>query len=467
MALNPTYTQTDVLQKIDIGGSIYWLKDADLRAIVETFGDIVKKDVNTTFDENSVNISTDAATAAWVKEKISSLAGVMHFMGIVTRASEEQTDLEAIAAFYTAASKTPISGDVVIMSDNSKEYIYDGAKWEEIGDQNIYLTIAAAKSTYVPKTTTIAGIDLNDNITAEELSASTALNLKSLAHKDSATGKVNVIKSVDDLTVAKAGQYTVAGTTVAVPKTYNELDVTAAGNVTVNAGVAASATYDKTTSATISSSDVPENGTANYTPAGKVSLPAINAGVTLKSTDVATVADKGTEYKLSDGSVTKADDTKAKFVKKGVKFAVDNDSETLSLSYVANTDTEYDDFYTDAVTKAGDITYAPQTFTQGALPTFGTQTVALSTGATADASYNGDATFTGEGTIIAAKLGYTTSDASVVQPTFTADFVGTTKTVTPTVNSTADAQAPNATITITTEALPVKVNTQEVTVTVQ
>lgn len=58
----------------------------------------------------------------------------------------------------------------------------DAYAWERIGVLDVDL------DAYVKKTTTIAGIDLNDNITAEELK--TALALGALAYKDSATGTV-------------------------------------------------------------------------------------------------------------------------------------------------------------------------------------------------------------------------------------------------------------------------------------
>lgn len=463
MALTPTYEHGTTMKKVNVNGSIYWLKDADLRELVESFGSVVYKDVVTTLTPTGANIATEKATADYIAEQIKGLEGAMHFRGVVERTGT-QTDLEAIAAFYAAKSITPDAGDVVIMKDNGKEYIYDGTAWEEIGDQNIYLTIAEAAATYTPLTRTIAGIDLQDDITVAELEASTALDLKALAHKASASGTVEVADDIDDIAVAKIDTYTVAGESVAVPATYNALDVTPAGTVDVTQTTQAAATYQKVKDITVSAVAPSADATANYTPAGTITLPTYTASVTLSGTDVATVTDAGTAYTLSDGSVVKADDTKAKFVKKGVSFGINaDDAEQLDLAYVSNTD---ETFYTDAVTAAGEITYTKQTIS-GALPTFGTQNVALTTGITATAVKDGDATFSGTGVVLGATNTFETADATVTQPVFSAGFTGTTKNVTPTVATTVDAQAPDGTITLVSETKAITLNKKTVTVTVE
>ena len=468
MALSPVYENTNTLKKLTVGGATYFLKDADLRKLVESFGSVVYKDVVTTFNEDGADIATEAATAAYIKEKIAGLQGAMHFVGVTGARTEGDTDLQVIEKFYTAKGVLPAAGDVILVSDNAKEYICSAAgataaaaTWEEIGDQTIYLTIAAAAATYTPMTRTIAGIDLKDDITAEEMK--TALGLKALAYKDTASGSVDVIDTINNITVGKAGEYNVAGqTTVDVAQTFTALDVTPAGNITVNAGTAAAATYQKTTAATISAADVGEGQTANYTPAGTVALPSLTAGVTLQGVNVPTVTDAGTSYSLTPGSVSKADDTASKFVKKGVSFAVDEGEEALTLSYVANTDSE---FYSDALTATGAVDYTAPVLS-GSLPTFGTQEVASKTGATATAAYDGAATFTGTGTILGAALTYATDNAAVTQPTFTADFEGTSKSVTPTAATTAAVAQAGGKITVAEQDTAITHTTKKATVTV-
>ena len=458
MALTPTYEHSDTFKKLTVNGSTYWLKDADLRALVETFGQAVFKDVATTVTEQGVDLVTSAAVYAAIEDAISDLEGAMHFRGVLTGRQTGETDAEMIARLIT----DPEAGDVIIIQDNGKEYIYGGTTWEEVGDQNIYLTIASAAATYVPLTRTIAGIDLQDNITVAELEAATALNLKALAHKDSASGTVEVVDTADDITVAKADTYNVtAGTTVSVPQTFNAMDVTPAGSVALTAGTAAAATYQKTSTVTVSAGAVGDGQTANYTPGGTVSLPSITAGVSLQSTNVATVTDAGTAYSLTAGSMTQAADTTAKFVKKGVDFSVDSVNEELVLSYVATTDAT---FYGDAVTAAGTVTYTDPTLS-GSLPTFGSQAVALTTGATATATYDGDATFSGTGVILGATPAYETANAVVTQPTFTAAFTGTEASVTPTAATTANALA-TGTVTVASETKSITLNKKNSTVTV-
>ena len=117
-----------------------------------------------------------AQVATFVAAEIAGLEGAMHFRGIITRQTGE-TDAQAIARVIT----DPEAGDVVVMSDNAKEYIYDAAtgtpSWREVGDE----------TEFVKKTTTIAGVDLQDNITKTELLS--ALNVEDGA-------EVNIIESV-------------------------------------------------------------------------------------------------------------------------------------------------------------------------------------------------------------------------------------------------------------------------------
>lgn len=458
MAITVNYEHDQTMKKLNVNGSIYWLKDADLRALVESFGTVVYKDVETTLTEEGANVvATSAAVATWVKDQIKDIAGAMHFRGVVTR-QEGETDAEAITRTVT----DPAAGDVVVMSDNGKEYVYQGAAWEEVGDQNIYLTKATAEADYVKKVTTIAGIDLQDSITVEELSASTALDLKALAHKESASGTVDTVDSINDITSGKAGIYTVTGETVAVPQTYSALDVTPAGTVAVTADVAAAVNYDKATSTTVSAIAADADHPANYTPAGTVALPTFTTTVTPVKEAVATVTDAGTAYTMTAGSVTKADDATAKFVQKAVKMAIDeNDAEQLNLTYVANTDTE---FYSDAVTDAGAVTYVAPALT-GALPIFGTKDVVVS--ATAATAKDAEATFSGTGAVIAATINTTDTAATVTQPTYTAAFSGTAKSVTPAVATTQNAQAPSGTVTVDSETIQITPVKSAKTVTVK
>lgn len=150
---------------------------AAIDEVVGGLGTAAAADVATTaIQEKSTDDSLVSAeqVAAFVAQEIAGLEGAMHFRGIITRQAGE-TDAQAIARVIT----DPKAGDVVVMSDNAKEYIYESSAvgWKEVGDE----------TEFVKKTTTIAGVDLEDSITKSELL--TALNVEDGA-------EVNIIESV-------------------------------------------------------------------------------------------------------------------------------------------------------------------------------------------------------------------------------------------------------------------------------
>ena len=120
-----------------------------------------------------------------------------------------------------------------------------------------------------------------------------------------------------------------------------------------------------------------------YTPAGSITLPSFSSIVTPSTDSVATVTNAGTAYTITDGSVSKAADTKSKFATEGLTASYTAATETLVFAAAGKA---------DAVTAAGAVTYTKPVL-KGSLPTFGTKTVL--TGATVATTANGDATFTG------------------------------------------------------------------------
>ena len=67
MALTPSYENANTLKKLTVGGATYFLKDADLRKLVESFGSAVYKDVVTTFNAEGADIATEKAIADYIK----------------------------------------------------------------------------------------------------------------------------------------------------------------------------------------------------------------------------------------------------------------------------------------------------------------------------------------------------------------------------------------------------------------
>lgn len=212
----------------------------------------------------------------WVatRDDIAGIAGAMHFVGTATQdPSQGDPAISGHTGEYAA-------GDVCLYG--TKEYIYNGSSWVEIGDEGIYVT----------KTTTIAGVDLRDNISKAEL-------LSALTVEEGA--QVNVVETIKvngtaitvtdkavDIAIAEgssAGTISVAGVDVPVHGLgsmafENAADFAAAssltalsGNVetaieTASAATLAAATAD--TAAQISSAITNLNATVSGASSGNV-----------------------------------------------------------------------------------------------------------------------------------------------------------------------------------------------------
>ena len=240
-----TYANNDnVLSKVKFGNTTYYLKDAAVRSIMDTFGNVVTLDKANSITSNGTGLVDAQTVYNYVGQQVGTLGQVLNL-----RSESDHTTIS-----------NPQTGDFVVESDH-KEWLYDGTAWRVVGDE----------SSYVLKTTEIAGVDLANDITKAELQE--ALELGALAYKDSGSVKVTTIDSFNSMTVADAGTYNVSSTPVSVPATYSALDVTPAGSVSIEAGTAAAASYDKVSSVAISAAP-PVEGTsvANYTPSGSVSV---------------------------------------------------------------------------------------------------------------------------------------------------------------------------------------------------
>ena len=404
-----TYTHTPVLSKVKLGNTTYYLKDADVRAILDTFGSIVTYDKAATIADGGTGIPNADQVYDFVISQVASVGKALNL----------------IAATDHTAVTEPAIGDFVV-EDDGKEWLYDGHEWRQVGDE----------ASYVVKTRTIAGVDLQDNITVAELQQ--ALELKSLAFKDNGSVAITTVDSINSFSTGKAGSYNVSSTPVAVPATYDSLDVTPAGSVTITAGTAAAASYDKTTSVSIATAAPADGQSATYTPAGSVSV--TNVTVTPSTGNVATVTNAGTAYQLTAGSVSQAADTTGTFATEGYVATVGtgDDAETLILTAASTS---------SAVTASGAVTYTDPTLS-GSLPTFGTQSVVTGiSGASASAS------FSGEGVMINATPSSTSTAATMTQPTFTGSFSGTSKSVTPTVATTKNAAGTDGSVTVASETI--------------
>jgi len=425
-----TYANNDnVLSKVKFGNTTYYLKDAAVRAIMDTFGNVVTLDKALTVTSTGTGLVDAALMYDYVGHQVGALGQALNLLS---------------TADHTSVTN-PQAGDFVVESDG-KEWLYDGTEWRVVGDE----------SSYVLKTTTVAGVDLADNITKAELQ--TALELGALAYLDSGSVNVTTIDTFNSFSTGKAGAYNVSSTPVSVPATYSSLDVTPAGSVAIEAGTAAAASYDKTTSVSIGTSAPGEGVTATYTPAGSVTV--TNVTVTPSTGSVATVTNAGTAYQLTAGSVSQGSDTTSAFATEGVVVSIGQDnsgsggadeSETLIITSASTG---------NAVTASGTVTYTDPSLS-GALPTFGSQNVV--TGIT---SAEATASFSGTGVMINATPAYTATSATMTQPTFTGSFTGTSKSVTPTVATTVNAAGTDGSVTVASESITPTANSTEKTISV-
>lgn len=367
-----TYENLPVLSKVKIGDVVYYLKDADVRKILDTYGSAVTYNVDTTFNNDSDNLATSKAVATFLENAITGLSGAMHFAGI-------KEELPASAN----------NGEVVIVG--TAEYVWSndksgGAGWILIGDEGVYATISGVEAAYVKKTLTIAGINLEDAITADELK--TALGLKALAYKDSASGTIEgVVTGVAD------AQYTPEGS-VEVKLNSTSTAMTSTGRFTPAGSVSGNVTAAGTVA--IARDDV--NGVAV---SGSISAPTIT--ITPSTTEVQHIDSLGTlpSYTAAQYTAPSVAEAKAKFASEGIVASVNGEELVLTAAGKA-----------DALTATGfDAgSYVAAEFNAGALPTLGDVQTVVTGIASATSSapvFTGDkfgATFSGSEVAIAASF---------------------------------------------------------------
>ena len=406
------YSNAPVMAKVKIGNEIYWLKDADVRALLDTYGNAVKYDVDTTFAVDSENLATSKAIAAYLEGAIAGLTGAMHFVGV-----KDALPAEAAAGDIVIVEEKNDEGAVT----NTTEYVYDGNQWIVIGDEGIYATKAGVEKDYVKKTVTIADIDLADSITAAELKA--ALELKALAYKDSASATLT-----DYATSIKGAEYTPEGS-VEVKLNHTSTSMSSAGTFTP----AGTVSGNVTAAGTVSIARDDANGTAV---SGTVSAPSVT--VTPETAKVQHIDSVGTlpTYTAAQYTAPSVAESKAQFASEGLVAAMDTtDTEMLVFTAAGKADA-----LTATGFNAGSYTAAE--FNAGALPTLGAEQTVVTGIASAVASaptFTGDkfgATFAGSQVAISADFAGTEGNVSVSgnydkAGIESAAFTGTKDTITP------------------------------------
>lgn len=199
----------------------------------------------------------DAQARADITAIQTAIAGGVTFMGETTTALTDGSTASSIT--INGDSVTSVKGYLVVY--NSKEFVYDGSKWVEMGDLSLIGDLGwkdSASATYTPAGTvaqpTFSGSELTST---GNFTPTGGVTLTSAA--STSTGAISYISAL--------GTKSFSGTAATIkPK------VTAAGTVAISTG----------------------SGTANYTPAGSVSAPTISVASAGSTTTVNSITDVGT-----------------------------------------------------------------------------------------------------------------------------------------------------------------------------
>lgn len=342
-----------VISKLTVGDKTYYLKDAEVRALLETLGNAAQKDVAAGVSAEEQGL----VTGAQVQAAIANLTGAMHFIGVKDSLPDTAED-----------------GDVVIIG--VKEYVYANKSWHELGDETLYAL----------KSFKIGTQDLSSTFSLETLK--TDLGLGALAYKSSATGTVagQTITGVK-ATGTSAGSIEVGLTQTSTAATLTKSDYTPSGDITGSVTAAGSVSIAKDA----------DNGTQI---SGSVSAPTVT--ITPNTDSIKKVTSVGTlPTKAADTFTPNGDDTFTAGSQAAWSANVDDESETLSFSFTANT--------LPTFTQGAKASYAEGAFDAGTLPTLAEAATTVMTGVkSAEASapvFTGDkfaASFIGTSTDIAA-----------------------------------------------------------------
>lgn len=122
-------------------------------------------------DDGSKKLATEEyvdSQMTTINDQLGGLTGAMHFIGKAAVDITDGSTTDPQIANYTTKEK----GDVILGKDDHKEFVWNGATWEELGDEG----------SYVLKTTTINGKALSGNITltANNVGAASASTIETM-----------------------------------------------------------------------------------------------------------------------------------------------------------------------------------------------------------------------------------------------------------------------------------------------
>ena len=276
-------------------GTTVTLKDAQGRADVTTLlgGHALGALGDAAWRAVAANISGEGLVeAATVKAYVEAQIKTIPEFDVVIVADGEELPAASADTFHKIylkkASTTGIAQNIY------KEYITvkngDTYSWELIGDTAIDV------SGKVDKTTTIAGIALDKDITVEQLQNALGLGAMAYADKASGSGTVQTIDSITMKPVTVAGNATV--TSKAADAALTKANYTPAGTVTGSAISGGSINVTLKDSATKTEATL---STTEFTPAGTI---AAKEGGSFSALKTATLGEVETGGILIEGEVS-------------------------------------------------------------------------------------------------------------------------------------------------------------------
>lgn len=94
-------------------------------------------EVDATLTDNGTNPVQGKVIKSYVDDKLSGLTGAMHFIGKATVDITDGSTTDPVISGYDFANKKA-KGDVILGKDDNKEFVWDGTKWELLGDEGSY-----------------------------------------------------------------------------------------------------------------------------------------------------------------------------------------------------------------------------------------------------------------------------------------------------------------------------------------
>ena len=286
----------DAISKIKLAnGTTVTLKDAQGRADMTTIlgGHALEALGAAAWKAVAANISGEGLVdASVVKDYVDAQIKTIPEFDVVIVADGEELPAASADTFHkiylVKASATGIAQNIY------KEYITvkngDTYSWELIGDTAIDI------SGKVDKTTTIAGIALDKNITVEQLQ--TALGLGAMAYADKASGS-GTVQTIDSITMKEV---TVAGnaavTSKAADAKLTKADYTPSGTITSDAIKGGTVTVTLGDSATKTEATL---STSEFTPAGTI---AAKEGGSFSALKTATLGEVETGGVQIEGTIS-------------------------------------------------------------------------------------------------------------------------------------------------------------------